>query len=64
MSETQLVFLEDQTFKWCVDAMVFHVFIFVVCFWFRTNSKKGHLDESNFRHCRGNYFGSAILEVA
>ena len=32
-------------------------------FLFRTNGKKEHLDESNFRHCYGIFFKSAILEV-
>ena len=42
-------------------AMVFRIFIFI--FLFRTNGKKEHLDENDFRHGYGNYFESAILKV-
>ena len=39
--------------------MVFCVFIFL----FRSNGKKKHLDENNFRHGYGNYFKSAVLKI-
>ena len=42
--------------------MVFCVFIFI-SFLFRRNVRKGYLDESDFRHCYGNFFESAILKV-
>ena len=41
--------------------MFFHVFVFV--FLFRTNGKKEHLDENDFRQGYGNCFESAILKV-
>ena len=41
--------------------MVFPIFIFI--FLFRTNGKKEHLDEKDFRQGYGNYFESAILKV-
>ena len=41
------------TFEWYEDAMVFRIFIFI--FLFRTNGKKGHLNESEFHHCSGNF---------
>ena len=40
--------------------MVFRVFFFIC---FRTNGKKEHLDENNFRHVDVNYFEKAILKV-
>ena len=46
----------EQTYE---GAMVFRIFIFI----FRTNGKKEHLDEKDFRHGYGNYFESAILKV-
>ena len=49
------------TFQWHEDAMVFHVFIFI--FLFRTNVRKGYLDESNFQHCYGIFLESDILKV-
>ena len=36
------------------DTMIFRVFIFI--FLFRTNDKKGHLNENDFRHCYGIFF--------
>ena len=42
-------------------AMVFRIFIFI--FLFRTNGKKEHFDENDFRHGYGNYFESANLKV-
>ena len=41
--------------------MVFRIFIFT--FLFRSNGKKEHLDENDFRNGYGNYFESAILKV-
>ena len=41
--------------------MVFRALIFI--FLFRTNSRKEHLDEKDFRHGYSNYFESAILKV-
>ena len=32
-------------------------------FLFRTNGKKGRLDENDFRHCHGIFFESGILKV-
>ena len=37
----------DMTFEWYEDAMVFRVLIFI--FLFKTNGKKRHLDENDFR---------------
>ena len=34
-----------------------------VHFFVRSNNKKEHLDENDFRHCYGNYFRSVILKV-
>ena len=42
-------------------ATVFRISIFI--FLFRTNGKKEHLDENDFRHGYGNYFDSATLKV-
>ena len=56
-----LVFWVEMTFKWYENDMVFHVFNF--SFLFRTNFKKGYLDDSDLRHCYGHYFESAILKV-
>ena len=53
--------LVDLTFEWYEYAMVFRVFIFI--FLFRTNFRKWYLDESDFHHCHGNFFESAILKV-
>ena len=36
--------------------MVFCVFIFIFIFLFRSNVRKGYLDESDFRHSYGNFF--------
>ena len=41
----------DPNFEWYEDAMVFPLFIFVFCLEFKTDGKKGHLDENDFRHC-------------
>ena len=35
----------------------------LLLFLFRTNGKKGHLDESDFCHCYGNFFETTILKV-
>ena len=32
-------------------------------FLFRTNVRKGYLDESDFRHCYSNFFEGAIRKV-
>ena len=40
----------DPNFEWYEDAMVFPLFICVFCLEFRTDGKKGHLDENDFRH--------------
>ena len=34
-----------------------YLFLFIL---FRSNVRKGYLDESDFRHCSGNLFESAI----
>ena len=52
----------EQTFEWYEGAMIFRIFIFI--FLFRTNCKKEHLNESDLHHSYGNYFESAIVEVA
>ena len=36
--------------------MVFCVLIFILFFLFRSNARKGYLDESDFRHCHGKFF--------
>ena len=41
--------------------MFYRVFVFI--FLFRTNCKKEHLDENDFRHGYGNHFESAVLKV-
>ena len=49
--------------------MVFRVFVFIcillllLLFLLRSNGKKEHLDEKDFRHGYGNYFKSDALEV-
>ena len=43
----------------CHGIPYFHFYYF----FFRTNGKKGRLDENDFRHGYGNYFESAILKV-
>ena len=53
------MFWLDLTFESYEDAMVFRVLIFL----FRTNAKKGCLNEYVFRHCFSNFFESAILKV-
>ena len=35
----------------------------LLSFLFRTNGKKGRLDENDFRHCLGIFFESGILKV-
>ena len=55
-----LVFRIELTFEWYKGAMIFRVFFL---FLFRTNGKKEHLDENDFRHGFGNYFQRAILKV-
>ena len=52
------LFCVDMTFEWYEDVMVFHVFISIFVCLFRTNVKKGHLDENYFRYCYGNFFES------
>ena len=41
--------------------MVFRVYIFY--FLFRSDDKKEHLDENDFRHSYGNYFRGAVVKV-
>lgn len=41
--------------------MVFRTFLNI--FLFRTNDKKGHLCDNNFRHCHSYFFKSLILKV-
>ena len=48
-------------FEWYEDAMVFYEFIFI--FLFRTNGKKGQMDQNDFRHFFGDIFERTILEV-
>ena len=43
--------------------MILCVFIFIL-FFFRSNVRKGYLDESDFHHCFGNFFESVIPEVS
>ena len=53
------------TFEWYGDAMVFRLFMFIFHFFlFRSNVRKGYLDESDFRHCFGNFFESALAKVS
>ena len=49
-----LVLSRSLTFELYEDDMVFRVFI--VINFIKTNGKKGHLDENDFRHCYGNSF--------
>ena len=37
--------------------------MYIFIFLFRTSIRKRYLDESDFRHCYGNFFESAILKV-
>ena len=48
------LFWVDLTFQWYEDDMIFRVFIVIILF--KTNSKKGDLNENDFRHCYGNSF--------
>ena len=43
-------------FEWYEDALVFCVFIRFQLLLFRTNSKKGDMDNDGFRHCYDNFF--------
>ena len=52
----------DLNFEWYEDTMVFRMFIFVF-FLFRTNVKKGYLNESVFHHFYGNFLKSATQKV-
>ena len=56
------MFCVDLTFEWYGDAMVFCVFIFIF-FFFRSNVRKGYLNESDLRRCYGNFIESAIPKV-
>ena len=59
------MFWVDVTFEWYGDAMVFCVFMFIfLIFLFKSNVRRGYLDESDFRHCFGNFFESAIPKVS
>ena len=49
--EVTPLFWVDLIFEWYEDAIVF--LISLVLFLFRTNGKKGHLYENDFRHCYG-----------
>ena len=57
------MFCVGLTFEWYGDAMVFCVFIFIF-FFFRSNVRKGYLNESDLRRCYGNFIESAIPKVA
>ena len=60
--EVTPLFWVDLISEWYEDAMVF--LISLVLFLFRTNGKKGHLYENDFRHCYGIFFfESDILKV-
>ena len=52
--------MNDLTFEWYEDALIFRVFIFT--FLFRTNGKKKHLDKTDFRHCYGDFFEAATRD--
>ena len=54
-------FRVELTFKLYESAMVFRVFIFILLL--RTNGKKEHLDENDFRHSYVFFFESAALKV-
>ena len=60
------MFWVDLTFEWYGDAMAFCVFMFIFLFFFllKSNVRRGYLDESDFRHCFGNCFESAIPKVS
>ena len=49
--------------EFCVVGKCHGIQRFHFSFFFRSNGKKEHLDENNFRHGYGNYFKSAILKV-
>ena len=49
------LFWADLTFEWFVK-MSWYSACLLLSFFFRTNGKKGHLDENGFRHCYGNFF--------
>ena len=56
------LFWADLTFEWFVK-MSWYSACLLLSFFFRTNGKKGHLDENGFRHCYGNFFEKGILKV-
>ena len=47
----------------CHGIPCFCFFIIILFFLFRSNCKKEHLDEKDFRHGYGNYFKSDVLKV-
>ena len=49
------LFWVDLTFEWFVK-MSWYSACLLLLFFFRTNRKKGHLDENGFCHCYGNFF--------
>ena len=52
-------FRVELTFELYESAMVFRVFIFILLL--RTNGKKEHLDENDFRHCYVFFFSKVPL---
>ena len=49
------LFWADLTFEWFVK-MSWYSACLLLSFFFRTNGKKGHLDENGFHHCYSNFF--------
>ena len=59
------MFWVDLAFELYEDAMVFRVLLFIILFLFRTNAKKGYLDENVFWHSYHfeSYLITAMLKV-
>ena len=59
------MFWVDLAFELYEDSMVFRVLLFIILFLFRTNAKKGYLDENIFCHsCHSeSYLITAMLKV-
>ena len=54
---------KKNTTPWLTVDLYEGAMVFIFLFLFRTNGKKEHLDESDFRHGYGNHFESAILKI-
>ena len=58
------MFLVDLIFEWYGYAMISYLFIYLFIFLFRSNVRKGYLDEDNLRHCFGIFFKSVVSKVS